>query len=78
MLVILMAVAVGAALWFRRRPMSTRQRAVVVSLAIGLLAFDFLGRGQADWGKVALVVAGSAVLVMAAVYLTRSQHGPRE
>lgn len=71
-----MAVAVGAALWFRRRPMSTRQRAVVVALAIGLLAFDFLGRGEADWGKVAIVAFGSAVLVMAAIYLTRSQDGP--
>jgi len=73
LLVAVMAVAVGAALWFRRRPMSSRQRAVAVALAIGLLAFDFLGRGDADWGKATLVVAGSAVLVAAAIVLRRSQ-----
>lgn len=58
--------------------MSSRQRAVAVALAIGLLAFDFLRPGVADWGKVALVVAGSAVLVMAAIYVTRAESPPPE
>jgi hypothetical protein len=76
--VVAMAVAVGAALWFRRRPLTSRQRAIVVAVAIGLLAFDLLGRGDADWGKAMVVVAGSAVLIMAAFFLKRSQDGPQE
>jgi hypothetical protein len=78
LLVAVMAVAVAAALWFRRRPLSTRQRAVAVALAIGLLAFDFLRPGEADWGKATLVAAGSAVLIMAMIFLKRSENRPHE
>jgi len=71
-----LVVAVGAALWFRRKPLSQTQRFVFAGVAIALLALNFLWETPLEPGKVALVVLGSAVLLLAVRFLGSSDREP--
>ncbi len=69
-------VAVGAALWFRRKPLTQGQRLVFVFVAIGLMGWNFLSQGPLQWGRVALVVIGGGVLLAAAKFLGSPDREP--
>lgn len=70
-----LVVAVGAALWFRRRPLTQVQRVVFALLAVGLMAVHFLREGHLHWGKVVLLVVGGAVLLAAIRFLGSADRG---
>ena len=76
-LIAVLIVAAAGTLWFRRRPLSLRQRLAAAGIAIVLLAIGILAqRGGVTIGRLIVVIGGAAILAAAARYTGDSGEGP--
>jgi hypothetical protein len=73
---LLVVVAVGSSAVFRRHSLSTRQRAGMGIVAVGLLVSGLVRDGGFDAGKIEVVVFAVVVIAVAVFYLWRAQKYP--